>query len=240
MQGTPVSGRTKSPPVRRAAGRLGLVLASAAGLFWYSGVGRAAGPESMGFGASAGPPAAMSRAVIPDYRRRDWMADPLQMFRRYAAVGLIDPMTTLESMHADGGKGLRPIFARSLEPFTRRRLSSAYPMALRHLNDVPACRAMYERLGTDGMLVLSTTVYVSTASSDSAGVCSALNAVALTRVGQGTTILCPKFADLSTVRAAVTLLHEALHYAGLPERPGDPTALSSEAISVLVGDRCGL
>ena len=238
MQGTPVSGRTKPPSARRAAGRLGLVLASATGLFWHSDVGRAAGPESMGGGASAALPAAMSLAVIPD--RRDWQADPLQMFRRYSAVGLIDPKTTFESMHADGGKGLRPIFARGLEPFTRRRLSTAFPVALRHLNEAPACRALYEGLGTDGLLALSTTVYVSTASSDSAGVCSALNAVALTRVGQGTTILCPTFADLSTVRAAVTLLHEALHYAGLPERPADPAALSSLEITRLVRNRCGL
>ena len=40
--------------------------------------------------------------------------------------------------------------------------------------------------------------------------------------------------------AAMLLLHEALHYAGLPERPVHRGAMSSKEISTLVRNRCGL
>ena len=40
-------------------------------------------------------------------------------------------------------------------------------------------------------------------------------------------------------RASPSLIHEALHYAGLPEQPSDPHALSPLAISSIVAGHCG-
>jgi hypothetical protein len=99
---------------------------------------------------------------------------------------------------------------------------------------------LYERLGTHGLLALSTTVYVGPSSQGPSCYCEALRANAYTRIGQQTTVICPAFSRQPASRAAVTLLHEALHYAGMPESPEDPTALSSPEISALVSDRCGL
>ena len=59
------------------------------------------------------------------------------------------------------------------------------------------------------------------------------------RVGQPVTFLCPTFAFLKRTEAATVLIHEALHYAGLPEQPSDPHALSPLAISSIVAGHCG-
>jgi hypothetical protein len=49
----------------------------------------------------------------------------------------------------------------------------------------------------------------------------------------------PGFAD-STPAAAVIVIHEALHFAGLPESPQTPGAMSPAEINEMVADRCGL
>jgi hypothetical protein len=44
---------------------------------------------------------------------------------------------------------------------------------------------------------------------------------------------------LDTDKAALVLLHEALHFAGLTEQPHDPRAMTSSEINDMVKDRCG-
>ena len=235
------SARQVAPRSRRRASlRLGLPLALAASAVCHLGAGASAVAADRNTAASSSPKLAVPGAVIPGFRRREWMTDPLEMFRLYSARGLIDPALTLESLRPGSAAAVQPITARHVDPLARRQLASAFPLALQRLDESPSCRALYERLGTDGLLVLSTTVYLSPVSTEAERLCGAHDAVAYTRTAQQTTIICPTFARLPRSRAAVTLLHEALHYAGLPERPADPAALSTLEISALVQDRCGL
>ena len=63
---------------------------------------------------------------------------------------------------------------------------------------------------------------------------------AYTSVGSPRTVLCPAFASLSTSGAARILIHEALHFAGLGEKPADPKAPESYEINQIVTASCGL
>ncbi len=226
-------------PARRAV-RLGFPLALVASAAWLAGAGVDAVAAERAAAAASAPAATVPGTVVANARRREWMTDPLEMFRLYSARGLINPGLALESSHPGSTAVVQPITTRGMDPLARRLLVSAFPLALRHLSGSPACRALYEELGTDGLLVLSTTIYFSPATKETRGLCDTLRAIAYTRVGQQTTIVCPAFARLSRERAAATLLHEGLHYAGLTERPADPAARSSLEISRLVNDRCDL
>lgn len=183
---------------------------------------------------------ALPEAALAGARRREWSRDPLESFRLYSERGLIDRGLTLESLRRGGDRALRPITAKSMGASERRLLSSAFPVAVRQVSERPSCRALFEQLGTDGLLVLGTTIYVRHTAVGNVDLCSTRDAVAYTRVGQQTTVLCPAFGRLPIQRAAVVLLHEALHYAGMTERPGHPAALSSGEISGLVESHCAL
>ena len=63
---------------------------------------------------------------------------------------------------------------------------------------------------------------------------------AFTEVGSSVTYLCRDFGRLAPEQAAIRLVHEALHHAGLPEAPADPTALASAEINELVARDCRL
>jgi len=49
-----------------------------------------------------------------------------------------------------------------------------------------------------------------------------------------------KIVDLLTEQAAMVVIHEALHHAGLPERPHDKKAMTSGQINDMVREACGL
>ena len=72
-------------------------------------------------------------------------------------------------------------------------------------------------------------------------VCSrGLGAAAFTLVGSPRTVVCPGFDRLAIEEAAVIVLHEALHSAGLGERPLDPDAPNGGEINRLIRVACGL
>jgi hypothetical protein len=63
--------------------------------------------------------------------------------------------------------------------------------------------------------------------------------ISYTKVGAAPTWICRNFASVSDEMASITIIHEALHHAGLPERPGDKTAMSSVEITEMVRKACG-
>jgi hypothetical protein len=85
--------------------------------------------------------------------------------------------------------------------------------------------------------MLSTTIYMPTHPRDEQTLCQ--SAAAFTWVGGFHTRLCRRFTSLSDERAAMTLIHEALHHAGLTEKPKDPEAMTAREIDNLVDDACG-
>lgn len=132
---------------------------------------------------------------------------------------------------------LRPHVRNSLATPMAQRLQLAFPLALRRVSEKPSCRGLFEDLGTVGSEKLAATLYYGADNATSKQVCR-MGARALTPPGTVITRLCPRFAKLSTEDAALTLIHEALHFAGLPERPLVPDAMSSSEINDLVKQRC--
>jgi hypothetical protein len=63
--------------------------------------------------------------------------------------------------------------------------------------------------------------------------------LAYTNVGGAPTWVCRHFGRVSTETAAVAVIHEALHHAGLTEWPHDRLAMTSPEITEMVESACG-
>jgi hypothetical protein len=119
------------------------------------------------------------------------------------------------------------------------RLLVSWPNAVDRVRTNPGCADLFARLGHDGQRMLARTRYFGQRHTMSRNRCS-LGASAYTWVGAGDTILCDSFGSLMTPQAMLVLIHEALHFAGLPEFPPYPGAMTSQEINAVVKDRCGL
>jgi hypothetical protein len=134
-----------------------------------------------------------------------------------------------------------PKIVGAVDTASRFRIESAYQLALQRFHDEPACRDLFAQLGHRGSRALSQTVYRLASSEDELRVCRQRRAAAFTQVGGRTTWICPQsFLRLNRQRAAMYLIHEALHHAGLGEAPADPAAPTSGEINVLVRRHCRL
>jgi len=120
-----------------------------------------------------------------------------------------------------------------------RRLSTSFALAVDRLDGRADCARLFADLEADGRRLLSLTLYRAPARESEAKRCRAGRA-AFTVVGSPLTCVCPSFGRLSRHDGAMILIHEALHFAGLPESPATPAALDSRGINRLVKERCGL
>jgi hypothetical protein len=118
-----------------------------------------------------------------------------------------------------------------------RRLFEGYATALKRIQKVESCQGLFAELGADGVEMLSTTTYSAPQDEIEARYCE--RATALTAVGWPETRLCFDFGELGSENAAIVLIHEALHHAGLEEAPGYDGALTAVEIDQLVVNRCG-
>jgi len=94
-------------------------------------------------------------------------------------------------------------------------------------------------MDADGFEKLATAIYYQTTERQEKSACSQGSA-ALTMVGSPATRLCLGFGSLQTQSAAMLLIHEALHFAGMGEKPLDPAGLTSPEINRLIKVRCNL
>ena len=117
------------------------------------------------------------------------------------------------------------------------KLTAGYLLALERVQMIPQCAALFSRLDADGVEMLTTTLYTATHRFDEQSICQ--TAAAFTWVGGVHTRVCRRFSSLSEERAAMTLIHEALHHAGLTEQPIDPDGITAREIDAMVGDACG-
>ncbi len=131
-----------------------------------------------------------------------------------------------------------PWIQAELAPATRRRLSAAFSTALLRLRRQASCRQLFETFGVDGVEVLARTFYYRASARDEQLVCR--GAAAFTSVRGRVTRVCRSFRLLTEDQAAVVLIHEALHQAGMDEKPRDPGALDSAQINDLVAASCML
>jgi hypothetical protein len=117
-------------------------------------------------------------------------------------------------------------------------LSEGFILALDRVRHAPACRTLFENFAVSGNERLISTFYSPPRAELTHTSCDE-GALAFTHVGSPVTHLCQQFGTLSPEEAAVVLIHEALHFAGMPEAPSTEGAMTSHEISVLVHGVCG-
>jgi hypothetical protein len=123
----------------------------------------------------------------------------------------------------------------------RFQLFSALEKADQRLKTRPECRELFSSLGADGGVALASCAFSLAASAQELALCARREAAAFTHVHGSETYLCAdRFSKLDVSEAAVILLHEALHQAGLSEWPRDPDAPTSAEINRMVRRRCAL
>lgn len=138
---------------------------------------------------------------------------------------------------ARGGAYVQPWISASMPPPTRDKLVTAFELAVARVQEVEECRTLFAELGADPLLTLATTVYEPADPYKETTTCQ--RALAFTFVGAAPTRLCRRFGFLSDDEAAMVVVHEALHHAGLTERPADREAMSAGAINIMVRRACG-
>ncbi len=140
---------------------------------------------------------------------------------------------------------LGPRITTALHLKVRTKLSLALAIATSRLHAHAACRALFAEFGADGLRELASTLYHAASESQERRYCIRrpgirTQAAAFTTVAGTQTCLCRNFSTLSINEAAVILIHEALHHAGLNEKPPDPNALTPPEINRLVKSSCRL
>jgi hypothetical protein len=153
-----------------------------------------------------------------------------------AGAGMSAP--TARIARHDAGSDSSATVIGSLPPGVRGKLERGWFVAHRHLEEHASCRALFTDLGADGYERLHHTIYLGRPRGSDRRSCPR-RVAAHTSLHRPYTQLCPDFARLSDNWAGIVLLHEALHFAGLPESPAVPGALTSSDINQLVIDRCG-
>jgi hypothetical protein len=125
------------------------------------------------------------------------------------------------------------------------KLEAAIDLAEQRVVSIPQCAALFDRLGADAIETLRSVVYLPAPPQQEAGPCR--HALAHTTIGGTRTWVCRNITTVSDRQAAMVLIHEALHHAGLREkprkarhRPRDADAMTSTEINEMVSVRCRL
>ncbi len=121
----------------------------------------------------------------------------------------------------------------------QHQLEDAFILAKQTVEGVAACRELFAELDQSAERSLALTLYVPASGTQERRICSR-GVAAFTAVGSRVTYLCQDFRRLAAPRATMTLVHEALHLAGLEEAPTHADALSSTEINDLVTSSCEL
>ncbi len=117
-------------------------------------------------------------------------------------------------------------------------LTDGHALALERVRSLPACMRLFEPFAVSGNERLTSTFYSPPRPFQEDNSCDK-GALAYTHVGSPVTYLCGSFGTLQPEQAAVVLIHEALHFAGMKEAPSSPNALASQEISKQVLRACG-
>jgi len=134
---------------------------------------------------------------------------------------------------------IEPWIHSKMPPGVKEKLRTALQIAAQRINEVSRCGELFRRLGAEGIEVLTTTLYFPVSSHKRESKLCRRN-VAYSVVGGSPTWLCRDFARLSDKRAAMFVIHEALHHAGLTEKPNDLNGMTSRAINGMVSRDCEL
>ncbi len=143
---------------------------------------------------------------------------------------------------------IEPWIHNSMSARVRERLEAGFELAVERVREVETCRNLFTQDGIDGLEVLATSLYfpvdsyrreIEVCGRDPSVHSTGGRFLTYTTVGGAPIWICRHFARVSTETAAVAVIHEALHHAGLTERPNDRLAMSSQEITELVESACG-
>jgi hypothetical protein len=153
----------------------------------------------------------------------------------------VDDVATKRLEDIDDGvisPAIEPWIDVHMPPRVKEKLRAALDLAGQRIREVPECAGLFTELGADGIEILQTTYYFPVLTYKR-GLLSCRRAVAFTYVGEAPTFLCNGFSGLADERAAMIVVHEALHHAGLTEKPQDPKGMTSREINGMVRKGCG-
>lgn len=143
---------------------------------------------------------------------------------------------------------IKPWIHRSMPNRVSARLEAGFELAVDRVREVETCSELFSRLGADGLETLASGLYfpvdsywreIEVCGRNVAANSRGAENLAYTTVGGAPTFICRHFARVSTETAAIAVIHEALHHAGLTERPLDRMAMSSIEITEMVTSACG-
>jgi hypothetical protein len=153
-----------------------------------------------------------------------------------------------EAVAASAARCSGPWVHPSMAPELEAPLRAGFAIAVERLVAHEACRELFARLGADPFEVLASGLYfpvdsyrreVEVCGRNAVANSLAASNMAYTTVGGRATFLCRQFRNVSGEQAAVVILHEALHHAGLTEWPDDRLAMTSREITTMVEQACG-
>ena len=142
---------------------------------------------------------------------------------------------------------IKPWIHRSMPNRVSARLEAGFELAVDRVREVESCGDLFTRLGADGLETLKTGLYfpvdsyhreIKMCGRNPSSTSQSAHNLAYTSLGAAPTWICRNFAQVSTETAAVAVIHEALHHAGLTERPLDRMAMSSIEITEMVKTAC--
>jgi len=110
-------------------------------------------------------------------------------------------------------EGVTPWVSRSMTPRVYRKLLLAFELAKKRVCEIHECHDLFSELGGDGFETIATGLYYPADMYSERTLCR--RAVAYTYEGAVQTWVCRRFSSLSDESAALLLIHEALHHAGL-------------------------
>lgn len=151
-----------------------------------------------------------------------------------ASSGLDELSLLQQAARAERRRLAQPTTSGFLPPPVKCRLESAFALAFQLIDGRTRCEALFAPLGQRGTDAIQRMVFFSAANG---GPCRT-GAPAFNYFGRPLTGVCDAFGRLDLQEAAVQVIHEALHVAGMNEYPNDPQGLTPHEISALVRTAC--
>jgi len=166
-----------------------------------------------------------------------------------ASGGVVPAAVTAVAVARSVGNNdpIKPWIHSSMPKRVSAKLKAGFELAVDRVRKIGSCSGLFTELGTDGLEILATGLYFPVDSYrreiEVCGRNAAANSrggenLAYTTVGGAPTWISRHFSRVPTETAAVVVIHEALHHAGLSERPHDRMAMSSVEITEMVKAAC--
>ncbi len=161
---------------------------------------------------------------------------------RYSSIPLLLTLVLSLGLGGPAAATDAPRYPKILSGFSGPELlslSMAFGVAVRKVQKEPSCRALFDNLELAGAEALARNYYEPATQPSDLVLCTR-GAVAITGLRGWRTRLCGSFSKHSRRNQAALLIHEALHTAGLSEKPIDPNGMTPHEITQRVKLACGL